>query len=193
MGDAMTICRNQRGGTIVEVAVVLTIAAIIYSRGVPLFSVWVANTQTRTAAESFLNATQLARAEAIRRNRAVQLTFDPANATAWTVGCAVPVDAGTVGVDEPGDCPGVIQARPATEASDVPQLNPDPVDAFMITYDSLGRVAPNLDGSPTATRIDITNPILATADRRDLRVVFGPAGDVRMCDPRVATTDPRGC
>jgi type IV fimbrial biogenesis protein FimT len=183
----------QRGGTIVEVAIILTIAAIVYARGVPLFSVWIANTHTRTAAESFLNATQLARGEAIRRNRAVQVTFDPANATAWTVGCVVAVDGGTPNVDDAGDCPGVIQARAATETSDMPQLTPEPADAVAITFDSLGRVTPNADGTPTALRIDISNPILAAGDRRDLRIVFGPAGDVRMCDPLVAAPDPRRC
>lgn len=185
--------RPQRGVTLVEVAIVLTIAALVYARGVPLFSVWLANTHTRTAAESFLNGAQLARGEAIRRNRAVQMTFDPANATSWSIGCVTPIDTGTPGVDDPGDCLAVIHARTATEASASPQLIPQPADAVAITFDSLGRVIPNADGSPTSTRIDVSNPLLAAEDRRDLRLVFGPAGDIRMCDPRVSSTDPRGC
>jgi type IV fimbrial biogenesis protein FimT len=185
--------RRQQGVTLIEIAVVLTIAAMVYARGVPLFSVWLANTNTRTASESFLNGVQLARAEAIRRNRAVQITFDPATAAAWTVGCVTPVDAGTVGVDDPGDCPAVIQARAAGEGSAQPRLTPTPNDAVAITFDSLGRVAPNADGTPTASRIDVSNPALATADRRDLRLLFGPAGDVRMCDPAVSGADPRRC
>jgi type IV fimbrial biogenesis protein FimT len=194
MGNTMNRKRNhQRGATIVEIAVVLTIAAIIYARGVPLFSVWLANTHTRTAAEAFLNGVQLARGEAIRRNRSVQITFDPANATSWTVGCVTPVDAGTPEVDDPGDCLAVIHARTAAEASNSPTLTPLPADAITITFDSLGRVTPNLDGTPTATQIDISNPMLAAQDRRDLRLVFGAAGNVRMCDPAIAASDPRGC
>jgi len=63
----------------------------------------------------------------------------------------------------------------------------------MVTFDSLGRVAANIDGSPVATQIDIVNPVVGAADRRALRLVLGAAGDVRMCDPAVAITDPRGC
>lgn len=185
--------RRQGGMTIVEIAVVLTIAALVYALGVPMFSVWIANTHTRTAAEGLFNGVQLARAEAIRRNRAVQITFDPAAAPAWTMGCVVPVDAGTPNVDDPGDCLGVIQTRAAGEVSNQPQFTPVPADAVTITFDALGRVILNADGSPTPTQIDVSNPILATADRRDLRLVFGPAGDVRMCDPLVTGTDPRRC
>jgi type IV fimbrial biogenesis protein FimT len=197
MGDAMSPRRpaaRQRGVTIIEIAVVLTISALLYMAGAPLFSVWLANTHTRTAAESFLNGVQLARAEAIRRNRMVQINFDPAaTASSWTVGCAIPVDAGDAGVDDPGDCLAVIHARTAAETSDNPTFAPTPGDATTITFDSLGRVVQNLDGSPTATSIDVTNPVIAAASRRTLRLAFGPAGDVRMCDPAVASSDPRGC
>lgn len=191
----MSIAANRRQGgmTIIEIAVVLTIAALVYALGVPMFSVWIANTHTRTAAEGLYNGVQLARAEAIRRNRAVQITFDPAAAPAWTMGCVVAIDAGTPNVDDPGDCLGVIQTRAAGEVSNQPQFVPVPADAVTITFDALGRVILNADGSATPTQIDVSNPILAAADRRDLRLVFGPGGDVRMCDPLVTGTDPRRC
>lgn len=184
---------QQRGLTLVELAVVLTIAAILYTQAAPLFSVWIGNTQTRTAAESIQNGMQLARGEAIRRNRLVQLVFTDGANPSWSVGCANPVDTGTPNVDDPGDCLAVIQARAAGEASAQPQLGMLPADATMITFDSLGRVVANIDGSDTATQIDVANPIVNAADRRTLRVALGVAGSVRMCDPAVASTDPRGC
>jgi type IV fimbrial biogenesis protein FimT len=197
MGDPMSECSattaQQRGMTLVEVAVVMTIAAILYTQAAPMFSVWIGNTQTRTAAESVLNGFQLARAEAIRRNRMVQLVFTAGPATSWSVGCANPVDNGTAGVDDAGDCLAVIQARAAEESSAQPQITVVPADATTVTFDSLGRVAANIDGSPVATQIDIVNPVVGAADRRALRLVLGAAGDVRMCDPAVAITDPRGC
>lgn len=186
--------RHQRGLTLVEVAVVLTVAAILYMQAAPMFSVWIGNTQTRTAAESILNGLQLARGEAIRRNRLVQLVLNDGANAGWTVGCANPVDTGTANVDDPGDCLPVIQARAAGEtASTQPQLAMTPLDATTVTFDSLGRVTANVDGSAAATRIDVANPMVATANRRTLRVALGAAGDVRMCDPAVAAGDPRGC
>jgi type IV fimbrial biogenesis protein FimT len=184
---------QQRGLTLVETAVVLTIAAILYTQAAPLFSVWIGNTQTRTAAESVLNGLQLARGEAIRRNRLVQLVFTNGAAASWTVGCANPVDNGTAGVDDPGDCLAVIQSRAAAETSAQPQLAIVPADATTITFDSLGRVTANIDGSDVATQINITNPIVGAADRRTLRLALGAGGDIRMCDPAVAAGDPRGC
>lgn len=197
MGDPMTTPRvrlvRQRGLTLVELAVVLTIAALLYTQAAPMFAVWIGNTQTRTAAESVLNGLQLARGEAIRRNRMVQLVFTAGPATSWTVGCANPVDNGTPDVEDAGDCLAVIQARAAAESSAQPQMVPTPADATTVTFDSLGRVTANIDGTPAAMQIDVANPIVGDADRRVLRVVLGAAGDVRMCDPAVQAADPRGC
>ena len=185
--------RHQRGLTLVELSVVMTIAAILYLQAAPMFSVWIGNTQTRTAAESVLNGLQLARGEAIRRNRLVQLVLTDGANVSWTVGCANPVDPNGNGIDDPGDCLPVIQARTSGETSAQPQVAIVPADATTITFDSLGRITANIDGSATATQVDITNPVVGAADRRTLRLALGAAGDVRMCDPAVVVGDPRGC
>lgn len=192
-GAVRTPIRRQRGVTLVEVAVVMTIAAVLYVQAVPMFTQWVGNSQTRTAAESVLNGLQLARAEAVRRNRMVQFVITDGASSSWLVGCANPVDGGTADVDDPGDCLGVIQARAALEASAQPQLDVLPAAATTITFDSLGRVTGNVDGSPTAASIDVTHPGISAEDRRTLRLALGAAGDVRMCDPHIAAGDPRRC
>ncbi|HQR69669.1 MAG TPA: GspH/FimT family pseudopilin [Burkholderiaceae bacterium] len=185
--------RRQAGVTLVEVAVVLTVSAVLYTQAAPMFANWIGNAHTRTAAESILSGLQLARAEAVRRNRMVQFVVTDGASSSWLVGCSNPVDGGTPGVDDPGDCLGVIQSRAALETSGQPQLALTPATATTITFDSLGRVVGNVDGSPTATSIDVDNPNLASADRRVLRIALGVAGDVRMCDPSVSHSDPRGC
>lgn len=183
----------QRGVTLVETAVVMTIAAVLFTQAAPLFSTWIGNSQTRTSAESILNGMQLARAEAIRRNRMVQIDFTEGALSSWSVGCSNPVDNGTIGVDDPGDCLPVIRARPAAESSNQPQLAMLPAEATTLTFDSLGRIAGNVDGSATPTAIDLTNPGVNERERRTLRLVLGVGGDVRMCDTALAATDPRGC
>ncbi len=97
--------------TVVELAVVMAVAAVLYSQAVPMFSNWIGNAQTRTAAESILNGLQLARVEAMRRNRMVQFVVTDGATSSWLVGCSNIVDTGTPDVDDPGDCLGVIQAR----------------------------------------------------------------------------------
>lgn len=185
--------RQQRGFTLVEVAVVLTIAAVLYTQAAPMFTAWLGNAHTRTAAESILNGLQLARAEAIRRNRMVQFVVTDGASSSWQVGCSNPIDVGTPDVDDPGDCLGVIQARAAAESSGQPQLVLVPAVATTITFDSLGRVTANVDGSPTPTVIDIDNPVVSLDHRRPLRLALGAAGGARMCDPALSHADPRGC
>src|SRR5580700_9727263 len=98
----------QRGVTLIELAVVLAVVAILFATAAPSFAAWIHNVQIRTATESVQNGLQLARAEAIRRNRSVMfwLTSNATPPTAdWVVGCANPAGAGSV-PEQPGDCPG---------------------------------------------------------------------------------------
>ena len=55
----------QRGVTLIELAIVLAVVALLYSQAAPSFAVWIKSAQIRTAAESMQNGLQLARAEAI--------------------------------------------------------------------------------------------------------------------------------
>lgn len=190
---SMSSRSRQNGLTMVELAVAMAVAAVLYSQAVPMFSNWIGNAQTRTAAESILNGLQLARVEAMRRNRMVQFVVTDGANSSWLVGCSNIVDTGTPDVDDPGDCLGVIQARASLEASAQPQLAIVPEGATTITFDSLGRITTNVDGSPTATSIDVANPGLADTDRRVLRLALGVGGGMRMCDPSLHAGDPRAC
>jgi type IV fimbrial biogenesis protein FimT len=99
----------SRGVTLIELAVVLAVVAILFAQAAPSFSAWIHNSQVRTAAESIQNGMQLARAEAIRRNRSVMFWLTSAATPPqadWLVGCARP-PAGAPSVPEAaGDCPG---------------------------------------------------------------------------------------
>jgi type IV fimbrial biogenesis protein FimT len=202
---------TARGVTLIELAVVLAIVAILLSQAAPMFSAWTENVQIRTATESIQNGLQLARSEAIRRNRNVIFWLtSTANPTAadWLVGCATPVGAG-VQPEAAGDCPGsnptagvpttynwIQYQTAATQQTSAPQVAA--VDAgnnatTVVTFNSLGMVLPaNLNGSPTPiAKIDVTIPSLSAA--RPLRVTIS-GGQIRMCDPALTVAnDPRGC
>jgi type IV fimbrial biogenesis protein FimT len=184
---------RQRGVSLVEIAVVLAILALLLTQAVPAYSTWLRNTQIRTAAESMQNGLQLARAEAIRRNRSVQFALVDAPATGWSVGCVNPVDSGTPDVEDPGDCLATIQARSAADGSERSTATAAPAGARIVTFDSIGRVRANADASPALTRIDLSDPDLDPARARPLRVTIDAGGGVRMCDPALPPSDPRAC
>jgi type IV fimbrial biogenesis protein FimT len=192
--------RHQRGATLIELMIGMVVLGILIALGMPSFSTWLQSSQIRTSAESVQNGISLARAEAVRRNTTVrfQLTSSldstctlSTSGTNWIVSLDDPEDlCGTTPSDT--TTPRIVQARAGTEGS------PNAVIAATqsaITFNSLGRVTPTPAGNIS---IDITNPTAGTCaaasgKMRCLRVVVSPGGQVRMCDPAFASTDPQGC
>jgi type IV fimbrial biogenesis protein FimT len=198
---------RARGVTLIELAVVLAVVAILFSQAAPSFSAWIHNAQVRTATESIQSGLQLARSEAIRRNRSVMFwltsTATP-QAADWLVGCATPVGAGTV-PEAAGDCPGThTSAAPtatnwiqrqasADQQTGLSQITITPANSTNVTFNSLGMVTVNQDGTSPITRIDVSDPSIPTSLARPLRVTVS-GGQIRMCDPNlILASDPRGC
>lgn len=176
---------RQRGITLIELAVALAVFGVLMVAAFPNFIAWIRNTQVRTATEAVLNGIQLARAEAVRRNTMVRFVIVP-NTITWTVGCVM----------ETADCPATIQARGVEEggsANTVPRILPG--GATTLTFNGLGRVVANDDGSPSITQVEVDSRLLAAAESRELRVTISAGGSVKMCDPspNLAADDPRTC
>ncbi len=171
----------QKGVSLIELVIGIAIVGVLLAMGLPSYSAWIQNTRIRTATESILNGMQLARAEAVRRNANVQLAFGAASS--WTISNPATTEQ--------------IQARSAGEGSSNVTVAMTPANATTITFSSLGRVVANLDGSATITQADMTVPtsVLAASAARELRIVIGAGGNVRMCDPDsgVSASDPRKC
>lgn len=166
---------RQRGLTIVELMIGLTITAVILAIGVPSFGVWVQNTRIRNAADAVMNGMNLARGEAVRRNTAVM--FELATDSSWTV---------TVNGN-------LIQERPAADGSADITVTPN-AGATQVTFNGVGAVIANTDDSASITQVDIESDLASTTEgARPLRVVVSRAGSIRMCDPGVAADDPRTC
>src|SRR2546425_7571454 len=75
--------RSQRGFTLIEIMISLTVLGILLMVALPSFGTWLQNQQLRAASEATLNGLQVARAAAIQRNVLVQFVSGPG--TAWTV------------------------------------------------------------------------------------------------------------
>ena len=165
------------GFTLIELLTVVTILSIMLFLALPNFNVWLQNTQIRTAGEAILNGLQLARAEAVRRNVNVELRMDLSSG--WTA--RLP-DTGEV-----------LQTRLAGEGSSTALVTITPLGAKTVTFNSLGTIAANANGSNPVSEFKIDSISLAATDSRELCILIRTGGTIRMCDPRVASTDTRSC
>lgn len=194
----------RRGFTLIELMVGIAVFAFVMAMGAPSFSTWIQNGQIRTATEAIQNGIHLARAEAVRRNVPVrfQLTDTLTNACAlstsgsnWVV--SLDAAAGLCNEAPSADlaaptAPRVIQSRAGGEGSANAAIA---ADQSSIVFNGLGRVTPIPGGN---ININITNPTggacaAASGPMRCMRVVVSAAGQVRLCDPRFASSDAQGC
>lgn len=197
----MLIPGKQNGVTLIELMVGITIVSLLMVVGVPSFSLWIQNTQTRTAAESIQNGLQIARTEAVRRNMNVRFSLTDASGTvAWSVDCVNVTADCPAGIQSRSGGEGGVNARAGVSVAALP--SPIPVGHFNtalaagaglpagVTFDGMGRV-PIANVGTDIARIDVTN---VKAGVRRMVIVIGTGGQTRMCDPAIAlATNPQGC
>lgn len=198
---------TQQGFTIIEMAVTITIMALLLFTAVPNITSWLDNTRIRNASESLQHGLQTARAEAVRRNQNVSFWLVSTNAGAGLDNsCALEGDSASwvVSVNDPsGHC----DAAPSTTASPmivtgratsdggarttVTTFQSDGTTAgTRVTFNGFGQIT-NADA---IRKIDITGSDSSNTNYRKLRVTISTAGLVRMCDTHVTNdSDPRKC
>ncbi len=79
----LTPNKRQAGVTMIELMIGIALLGVLIGMGVPTFRSWLQNSQIRTAADRVINGVQLARSEAIRRNKPVE--FDLRTGANWSV------------------------------------------------------------------------------------------------------------
>lgn len=169
--------RYQSGVTLIELIITVLVAAILAGIAVPNFNDWLQSLKVKTAAESILNGLQIARAEAVRRNEAVQFTLG--TSSTWIVGC----------VTITSTCPANIQSSPSGEAGNNSlSISTTPTGANTAIFNNFGSIT-NVIGGLTQINIDIT----PTGQARNLRITISAGGNVRMCNPNLAAPDARAC
>lgn len=178
---AYTSVRRQAGATLVELAIGLVIIAIMTAMALPSFITWIQNTQIRTAAEAMLNGLQMTRAEAVRRNEQVTFSLDGFN---WNITDAT----GTV-----------IESRSSEEGSRNAVVTV--IGTMPLTFNGLGRPLGGtaaVGGGNDAVQLRVSNPNGGSCqdsggEMRCLEIRVTLSGQVRMCDPKLPSTDPQGC
>jgi type IV fimbrial biogenesis protein FimT len=171
----------KRGFSLIELMIGVAILAILLSAVIPSFKVWIQNAKIRTAAESLKNGLQLARLEAIRRNERVFFSLVGTDST-WSVQTVA-----ASGVP--------IQSRSSAEGSSNVTLTITPLNSTSATFNGLGQLTANPDGSSAITSMVVGLPtaILSTSEMRTLNIYIGTGGQIRSCDPYFPSSDPRGC
>lgn len=202
----MTPPSSAAGFTLIELAITLTVFALLLGVVAPSAGALVANKQIRVTAESIQTGLQKARMEAVRRNRPVRFSLVSSNDPAVVdSSCAPSASAASwvISVNDPaGKCSNTLSnvADPMlveTYAAGVharrvvvSAAGDDGVTAAdSVTFDGFGRAV----GVNRLARVVVDN-VVAGNDYRPLQVVISEGGGIRLCDPRVsANADPRAC
>lgn len=187
---------KQRGVTLIELLIAITIVGVLYMLAAPSYGAWIQNQQIRTAAESILNGIQMTRSEAVKNSRRASFVLCDLPASSWevlAVSAAAPAPVvSLVCGSNPGAGVIRVQERSGREGSRLAQVVVTPAGATTITFNGIGRVVANADATPfPVTEINVSTP----TGNRPLRITLGAGGNTRMCDPSplLSATDPRHC
>lgn len=159
--------------------IAVLVVGILATIALPSFREFIERSNVRSSAESVLNALQLARAEAVRRNERITFTLGSGTgATSWQVADS----AGTV----------IQQSRSSGEGSARVTAALTPASATTLVFNGFGRVV----GTTGLTKIVFSSASTSLTVQIEIPQIDGkPAGgQIRMCDPGVTTAgDPRRC
>jgi len=203
-----------RGFTIIELMIGLGIVALLMAIGLPAFRDLLANAKIRNTAEALQAGLQLARSEAITRNRPVQfLLFGDEDYTPAQAGLVTENTAGPhwlIRVQDPTTLLwSQIEWKSGYEGSNTSQDQGSPGVVVAATYPGMAVGFPaniitfkGLGGTGLGgtAQFDVSNPGVGACNAlgtpgpmRCLRVTVSVSGQVRLCDPSVASTDTRAC
>jgi type IV fimbrial biogenesis protein FimT len=173
----MSVIRNARepGFSLIELLVVLAIAAISLAMGVPSFRILIQNQRTTTTVNDFFAAVNLARSEAMQRG--VRVDLMPAQGgNDWTKGWVVFVDRN--GNHKPDSSDQIIFTHgPVPEGLKIESKLKDS-SAEYLAYNGYGRTRVN--ASP---QVPQSGNVSFTSDQLVRKVIINFLGRARVCDP----------
>ena len=173
------IPRRQLGFGLIETMVTVAILAILLSVALPSFQQMIVNGRTRTIAESFRAGVDLARTEAMRRNLPVSFRVVSTGCTASKTHTSWVVFLGSACSDAT-----LVQRFDGSGAGAGSTVSANQTD---VRFGGMGMVA----GANPITTINFSNNL--TAGKRELRLTISAGGQTRLCEPGVASGDPRAC
>lgn len=189
------ISRLQRGFSMIELSVAMTIAGVMLALGAPAMSGYLQNARLGTAAQSIYGGLQTARSEAVKRNQRVEFVLTNSALESTT--------ADAVSLDVTGRNWVVRQQPAASAAFELVEQKAAGQDlgGVVVTADAASVVFNSMGGTVAGvtTTISLTNPVLgACAPAGPVRcwnVIVLTGGQVRLCNPdtSLAAGDSRRC
>ena len=202
-GRIVLTAMQQRGFTIVELLIGLTLLGVLLGLGVPAMGTYLQNSKLASAAASYFSGVQTARAEAIRRNVRTEFVLtDTPISTADIANCDARGQRPQLGRVRPrrrlraGDRAKAAAEGEASSAAQAVQVAGSAAAPAVFTgripFNGFGGTA---DGA--AYQISITNPAAGTCAPtgkvRCRRITVSPGGQIMACDPAAPAGDSRAC
>lgn len=153
------LLRREQGFTLLELMVGLGITAFLLLMSLPSAKTYLVDTKIRTAAQSYRDGAQLARAEALRRNGDATISLTGGS---WTV-----TASGETVASQAAESASALTVSPAT---------------LSITFDSMGQATQDSTVQFMASGGDCSG-------QRCLNVAISRGGLVRLCDPDPTLSD----
>lgn len=165
------------GFSVVELLVVLAVAAILFAAAAPSFYSLIQRQRLSATANEFLAAVHLARSEAIRRAARVDLV--PAKeGVEWSHGWTVFVDLNGNRKEDEGDQV-ILRHGPVPEGMTIKASFTDSRSQYL-AYGSNGRTRTN-----ASSQVPQTGSWLFSLGKQTRRIVINFAGRPRICNPAV--------
>ncbi len=189
---------KQRGFTLIEIVIVISLAAFLLAAAMPSAMTWIRNTRIRTAAESISVGLQQARNEAVRRNQQVSFYLVSDAATSMSDDCKLSASSSgwVIAQTSPenkcaSERDSFVALRPPGDTAyslSVAAQDSGAVAATTVTFNGYGQVV-NVSAI-SCVRVSSASD----ASARALNIAVNSGGQVRMCDPAVTDgNDPRKC
>ena len=168
---------KARGVSLVEMLVVLAVAAVLLTVAAPGFGRLLREQRIRTAGGELFSAVGLARTQALARGRTVIVTPRDPGRRDWRAGWTVFVDADGDGRPGPGDDI-VVEHGPLASGIAVAFAFSDRTPPWYIAYNGAGRSCG--DTNPAAAHwgtLSLSDGALVR------RITINMLGRARLCDP----------
>ena len=159
--------QGQKGFTLLELFVVLTLVAILAATGVPAFITYLQTNRLVHAAQNLYYTLQYARSEAIKRNATVYISFQ--TGTNWCYGVN---PSTTCNCNSANSC--------ALGSTQVPSTGQLSLSATGLTNNSI-RFEPNHGAAGSSSTITLTN-----GQSNTISVKVGLLGSLLLCSSQIS-------
>jgi type IV fimbrial biogenesis protein FimT len=169
----------RRGHTLVELAVVLGLATILFALAAPAMQTLLARLRLRAAVADLQGAIDLTRSQALGRGSPVTLAPADPGGSDWRLGWIVFADANHNRRPDPGETI-FFHHRPLADGITVSTVFSSSTSPDYLAYNGAGRGC-DADDSQVAR----WGTLSLRQGERTRRIKIGMLGRVRVCDPEV--------